>query len=74
MQLKFNPTVSFDGIAFIVACAGCCLWLGRLEQRVTTNEKVVQEQAKIIDRGMRTGEQTAIDIATIKQILNDKVK
>jgi hypothetical protein len=37
--MKFNPTLSFDGVALICALVGLCLWLGALKTTVEDHTK-----------------------------------
>lgn len=34
MKPRFNPTISFDGVAIILGIIGLCVWMGRLDERV----------------------------------------
>ncbi len=46
----FNPTISFDGVAVIVALITCCFWFGRLSEKVNRLEQsTAQHEATLAE-------------------------
>ena len=70
---KFNPTLSFDGVAIIIAALTGCLWLGSLSQRVAHQEKMLDDYT-ITLRALSEGQaQTSRNVATLQQMVSDYV-
>lgn len=44
----FNPTLSFDGVAIILAAIGFILWMGAFSNRLSVAEKTLDHQAQIV--------------------------
>jgi hypothetical protein len=67
---RFNPTLSFDGVAIIVACVACSVWFGRLDQRVEFVEKTLGQHAQIIENQSKAISTLSEIIAVIRDEMN----
>ena len=72
MQTKFNPTLSFDGVAMITACATCCFWFGGLDHRVKQNTDLLKKHDKNIETLSDSVMKNAQTTAVLQQIVQDK--
>lgn len=73
MQTKFNPTLSFDGVAMIVGILTCCVWLGTLNQKVEQNSKDIAEHKDAIKILSETTATTARNTAVLQQMVQDRI-
>lgn len=65
--MKFNPTLSFDGVAALVALAGVCIWAGSIEARMKATEETTKANTVAIQETVRT-------LAVVTTRLDDQSK
>jgi len=70
----FNPTLSFDGVAIIIACILSSLWFGRLENRISVAEKTLDHQAQIIANLSDSQANLSKVVAVLQRQMDDYMK
>lgn len=44
----FNPTISFDGVAVIIALLTCCIWFGKLSEKVSRLDEASKHHEEML--------------------------
>jgi hypothetical protein len=70
----FNPTISFDGIAVIVACVTCAMWFGTLSQTVRNHTEQLQHHGQILETLSESQRLQAQNIAILTTLVNERTK
>jgi len=47
-KIRFNPTISFDGVAIIIACIAAAIAWGTLKQTVHQHDTLLQQHSSEI--------------------------
>jgi len=71
--MKFNHTLSFDGVAIVIACVTSCVWFGVLSNRVSNAEKILDDHTSTLKVLAEGQNQTAKNLAALQQLVQDKI-
>lgn len=53
-RFRFNPSLSFDGVAILIALFGGALWLGQLSQKVEQHDSRISAAESTLTEISRT--------------------
>jgi hypothetical protein len=71
-KLRFDPQISFDGVAIIIACVIAAISWGRLEQRMESAEETIRSHTEQLKQMAETNARlTAIIDERIKHVGNE---
>ena len=74
MKATFNPTISFDGIAIIVACVTCAVWFGTLSKTIEIHTETIRHHEQIMDSLSKAQDLTAQNIAVLTALVNERIR
>lgn len=69
----FNPTISFDGVAIILACIGCSIWFGTLKETVRQQGETIRNHEKILQTLSESQRLQSEQTAIITTIINERL-
>lgn len=69
---KFNPTLSWDGVAIISACVVCVLWFGALSDTVKQHTAELKHHADLLESLSEGQKLTAQNIAVLQAIVSER--
>lgn len=72
MQQRFNPTLSWDGVAMISACIMCTLWFGSLSDTVKQHSTELQHHEQLIQSLSEGQKLISQNIAVLQTIVNER--
>ena len=72
--MKFNPTISFDGVAVIVACITCSVWFGGLSATVHQHSEQLKRHDEIMQSLSDNQKATSANIAVLTTLVNERTK
>lgn len=72
MAGRFNPTLSWDGVAILTSCVVCCVWFGTLKETVRQQGEALKNHDRLIQT-LSDG-QTLIsqNIAVLQTMVNER--
>jgi len=71
-SLTFNPTISFDGVAIIVACVSCAIWFGGLSQTLKNHTEQLQHHDQILQTLSDSQKLQSQNIAVLTTLVNER--
>ena len=72
MQQRFNPTLSWDGVAMLTACVVCVLWFGSLSDTVKQHASELQHHTQLIESLSEGQKLISQNIAVLQTIVNER--
>jgi hypothetical protein len=73
-KLTFNPTISFDGVAIILACIGASLWFGAMRETIQAHGQQLRDHARVL-QSLADGQQLqSQNIAVLQALINERTK
>lgn len=72
--MSFNPTISFDGVAIIVACVACCVWFGSLSQTVKEHSETLRHHEQLMEQLAQGQKIQAENIAVLTTLVNERTR
>lgn len=74
MQQRFNPTLSWDGVAIITACVVCCVWFGSLKETVRQQGEELHHHADLLQTQGEALKLISQNIAVLQTMVNERTK
>lgn len=72
-KLTFNPVISFDGVAIIVASVTCAIWFGSLSATVSGHTDAIKHLSQIQETQAETLKLMSQQIGILQGALNGKL-
>ncbi len=69
---KFNPTLSWDGVAIISACGMCILWFGSLSDTIKQHSTELKHHEQLIQSLSEGQKLEAQNIAVLQTLINER--
>ena len=74
MSARFNPTLSWDGVAILSACVLCCFWFGALSRTVEEHSEELKRHADLIQSLSEGQKLISQNIAVLQTLVNERTK
>lgn len=72
MSSKFNPTLSWDGVAMITACVLCVLWFGSMRDELTQHRDELKRHAELLQSLSEGQKLISQNIAVLQTLVNER--
>jgi hypothetical protein len=73
-RVTFNPSISIDGVAVILACITCSVWFGGLKETVRQHADTLKTHEILMQTLAKSQELTAQNIAVLTTLINERTK
>ena len=73
-RIRFNPTISFDGVAIILACIYCALWFGSLSQTIKDHTETLRRHDAMLQTLAEGQKIQAENLSVLSTIVNERTK
>lgn len=74
MLHRFNPTLSWDGVAMIIACCTSLIWFGTLKETVRQHGETLRHHEELIGSLAEGQKLIGQNIAVLQTIINERTK
>lgn len=74
MAARFNPTLSWDGVAIIVACVTSLIWFGTLKETVKQHGEIIKHHEEMIQSLSEGQKLISQNIAVLQTLVNERTK
>jgi hypothetical protein len=74
MAGKFNPTLSWDGVAILGSCVICCMWFGTLKETVRQQGESLKHHDQVIESLSEGQKLISQNIAVLQTLVNERTK
>lgn len=74
MASKFNPTLSFDGVAIMLSCIVALTWFGTLKETVSQHTAALKRHEELIERISEGQKLISQNIAVLQTIVNERTQ
>ena len=72
MAARFNPTLSWDGVAVISACVVSLLWFGTLKETVRQHGETLKHHEELIQSLSEGQKLISQNIAVLQTLVNER--
>lgn len=74
VKVTFNPTISFDGVAIIVACVTASVWFGSLSATIKQHAESIRHIEQIQEAQSESHKIMSQNIAVLTTLVNERTK
>lgn len=72
MASKFNPTLSWDGVAMLSACVLCVLWFGSMSETIKQHGEILKHHEELIQSLSEGQKLISQNIAVLQTLVNER--
>ena len=72
MQQRFNPTLSWDGVAMLSACVICVLWFGSMHDRLRQHDEALKRHDELLLSLSEGQKLISQNVAVLQTLVNER--
>jgi len=72
MSARFNPTLSWDGVAIIGSCACALLWFGTIRETIKQHGEVIKHHEELLQSLSEGQKLISQNIAILQTLVNER--